>query len=123
MIEETKKILNNDALKVTATTVRVPIENGHAVNIDIEFEQDFDIKDIYEALEEAEGVVIKDDIENLVYPITEDANGTDDVYVGRIRRDYSTDNGIHMFVTADNIRKGAATNSVQIAEILNKGED
>ena len=123
MIEETKKILNDDQLKVTATTVRVPIENGHAVNIDIEFEQDFDIKDIYEALEEAEGVVIKDDIENLVYPITEDANGTDDVYVGRIRRDYSTDNGIHMFVTADNIRKGAATNSVQIAEILNKGED
>lgn len=118
MIEETKKILNDDTLNITATTVRVPIENGHGVNIDLEFDSEFDLEDIYQALEDAPGVVIRDDVANLVYPLAEEANGTDEVYIGRIRRDLSRENGLHMFVVADNIRKGAATNSVQIAELL-----
>lgn len=118
MIEETKKILNDPTLKITATAVRVPVENGHGVNIDLEFAKPFALEDIYKALEKAPGIIIRDDVANLIYPLAEEANGTDEVYVGRIRRDLSRENGLHMFVVADNIRKGAATNSVQIAELL-----
>ena len=117
MIEETNKILDSD-IKITATTVRVPILNSHAVNMNVEFEEDFDLDEVYEALENQEGIVIEDDLENNLYPLQEYTNGSDLVHVGRIRRDFSVDSGINLWCVADNIRKGAATNTVQIAELL-----
>ncbi len=118
MIEETKKILGDDSIKVTATTVRVPIENSHAVNMTIEFNKPFEIEEVFELLENAPGIVVKDDVKNLQYPLQQDTNGKDEVYVGRIRRDFSVDNGVNIWCMADNIRKGAATNTVQIAEVV-----
>lgn len=118
MVEETKKILEDDTIKITATTVRVPIKNSHAVSMNIEFEKPFEIEEVFEVLKNAPGIVVKDDIDNLLYPLEEDTNGKDDVYVGRIRRDYSIENGINLWCVADNIRKGAATNTVQIAELI-----
>ena len=120
MINETKKILNDDSIRVTATTVRVPVKYGHCVSINLEFENPFDMDQIYKLLQETEGVIIVDDVKNNVYPMPIDVEGKDEVYVGRIRRDYSVENGINMWVVADNIRKGAATNTVQIAELLIK---
>ena len=120
MINETKKILNDDSIRVTATTVRVPVKYGHCVSINLEFENPFDMDQIYKLLQETEGVIIVDDVKNNVYPMPIDVEGKDEVYVGRIRRDYSVENGINMWVVADNIRKGAATNTVQIAELLVK---
>ncbi len=120
MIEETQKIFNNYDLKVTATTVRVPVKNGHAVSINIEFEKPFEMKEVFELLENAPGIVVQDDPSNLVYPMQIYVSGKDEVYVGRIRRDFSVDNGINMWVVADNIRKGAATNTIQIAELIAK---
>lgn len=118
MIDETKKILKDQNLKITATTVRVPVKYSHSISINIEFEKPFEMGDIYRALESAPGVVLKDDIKNNIYPMPLDAEGTDLVYVGRIRRDFSIENGLNLWVVADNIRKGAATNAVQIAELL-----
>lgn len=118
MIEETQKLFNNYDLKVTATTVRVPVKNSHAVSINIEFEKSFEMKEIFELLENAPGIIVEDDPENLIYPMQIDVSGKDEVYVGRIRRDFSVDNGINLWVVADNIRKGAATNTIQIAELL-----
>jgi aspartate-semialdehyde dehydrogenase len=118
MIEETKKILNDDSLKITATTVRVPVRNGHAVSVNLEFEKPFEIEEVFEVLENAKGVVVQDDVKNNVYPTQLSADGHDEVFVGRIRRDESIENGINLWVVADNIRKGAATNTVQIAELL-----
>ncbi|KPU27756.1 aspartate-semialdehyde dehydrogenase [Caloranaerobacter sp. TR13] len=118
MIEETKKILNDYNLKITATTVRIPVRYGHSVSVNLEFENSFKLDEIYEILREAKGVIIQDDVNNNVYPMPINAEGTDEVYVGRIRRDFSVENGINLWVVADNIRKGAATNTVQIAELL-----
>lgn len=120
MIEETKKILNDQDIRVTATTVRVPVKYSHSVSINIEFEKEFEIDKVYELLKSVDGIVVVDDIKNNTYPMAIDVEGKDEVYVGRIRRDYSVDNGINMWVVADNIRKGAATNTVQIAELLLK---
>lgn len=120
MIEETKKILNDQDIRVTATTVRVPVKYGHSVSINIEFELEFELDKVYELLKSVDGIVVVDDIKNNTYPMAIDVEGKDEVYVGRIRRDYSIDNGINMWVVADNIRKGAATNTVQIAELLLK---
>lgn len=120
MIEETKKILNEQDIRVTATTVRVPVKYGHSVSINIEFEKEFELDKVYELLKSVDGIVVVDDIKNNTYPMAIDVEGKDEVYVGRIRRDYSIDNGINMWVVADNIRKGAATNTVQIAELLLK---
>lgn len=120
MIEETKKILNDDTLKVTATTVRVPIKNSHAVSINVELEKEFDIDEIRKDFESFPGIVIRDDVQNNVYPLEQEADGRDEVFVGRIRRDFSVDNGINFWCVADNLRKGAATNTVQIAEIVAK---
>ncbi|RKD32435.1 aspartate-semialdehyde dehydrogenase [Thermohalobacter berrensis] len=120
MIEETKKILNDYELKITATTVRVPVKYGHSVSVNIEFEKPFELEEVYKVLENAEGVVVEDDVNSNLYPLQINAEGTDEVYVGRIRRDFSIENGINMWVVADNIRKGAATNTVQIAELLLK---
>lgn len=116
MIEETRKILNRPNLKVTATTVRVPLVNTHAVSINIEFDKDFTIESIRQALSNYPGIVVADDLEHLIYPLAQDADGKDAVYVGRIRRDESLDYGINLWCVADNIRKGAALNTVQILE-------
>lgn len=118
MIEETKKILNDQDIRVTATTVRVPVKYGHSVSVNLEFEKRFEISEVNELLKNAEGIVVTDDVANNIYPMAIDVEGKDEVYVGRIRRDYSLDNGINLWVVADNIRKGAATNTVQIAELL-----
>ncbi len=118
MINETRKILHNDNLAVTATTVRVPVFNGHAESINIEFDNSFDIKDIFDTLQNAKGIIVKDDIDNELYPMQIDLKDNDEVFVGRIRRDFSVDNGINIWVVADNIRKGAASNAVQIAEYV-----
>lgn len=118
MIEETKKILNDQNIRVTATTVRVPVKYGHSVSMNIEFERDFELSKIYELLENVDGLVIMDDIQNNIYPMPTYVQDKDEVYVGRIRRDFSVENGINMWVVADNIRKGAATNTVQIAELI-----
>ncbi|MEA4972298.1 Aspartate-semialdehyde dehydrogenase [bioreactor metagenome] len=119
MIWETRKILHNEDLKVTATTVRVPVFSSHSESVNVEFENPIkDINEVKELLANAPGVVLVDDPENNVYPLALDAAGTDEVYVGRIRLDESVENGINLWVVADNIRKGAATNAVQIAEIL-----
>lgn len=120
MINETHKILGDDSIRVTATTVRVPVFDSHSESINIEFEKDFDLDELRSVLENAPGIIVQDDPANSVYPLARDAAGTDDVYVGRIRRDFSVDSGVNLWVVSDNIRKGAATNTVQIAEELLK---
>lgn len=118
MIEETRKILGKPNLRVTATTARVPVLNSHSESINLELKNDFELKDIISLLEKANGVTVCDDIDNLVYPTPLEASGKDDVFVGRIRRDFSLDKGLNIWVCADNIRKGAALNAVQIAELM-----
>jgi len=120
MIEETKKIMHEPGLKITATTVRVPVKYGHSVSINIEFHQSFLLDEVFALLKDKTGIVVCDDIKNNIYPMPSLVVGKDEVYVGRIRRDFSLDNGLNLFVVADNIRKGAATNAIQIAEILIK---
>ena len=116
MIFETKKILRDDSLKITATCVRVPVYYGHSESINVEFEKPCTLEAVKEVLAKAEGVVIADDVKNLVYPMPLTSENHDEVYVGRIRLDDTVDSGINMWVVADNIRKGAATNAVQIAQ-------
>ena len=118
MINETRKILNKPNLPITATTVRVPVKNCHSESINVEFEKDFDIYDIKILLQNSPGIILIDDIERGYYPICTKADGNDEVFVGRIRRDFSVKNGINLWVVADNLRKGAATNAVQILEKL-----
>ena len=118
MINETKKIFNDFDMKVTATTVRVPVKNSHSESINIEFEKPFELSDLVNTLENMHGVVVMDNPKENKYPTTVDSTGRDEVFVGRIRRDFSVDNGVNIWVVADNIRKGAATNTVQIAELL-----
>ncbi|MDO7203227.1 aspartate-semialdehyde dehydrogenase [Paraclostridium bifermentans] len=120
MINETMKILNDYNLKITATTVRVPVVNGHSESVNVEFENDFEIDELKGVLAGFEGLELVDDIANNIYPTAFELSGRDEVFVGRIRRDFSVDSGINMWVVADNIRKGAATNAVQIAELLLK---
>lgn len=119
MIDETHKILD-DSIKATATTVRVPVFASHSESINLEFEKPFDLDEVKHILQNAPGVVVQDDPKHNVYPLAREAEGTDTVYVGRIRRDFSVENGLNLWVVADNIRKGAATNAVQIAELLLK---
>lgn len=118
MIEETKKILHDDSLKITATTVRVPVLNSHSESINVELNSSFELEDVVNLLSSSKGIIVHDDVENLKYPTPLELSGNDPVYVGRIRRDFSLDNGLNLWVVADNIRKGAALNAVQIAEIL-----
>jgi len=120
MINETRKILGEPTLSITATTVRVPVFNCHSESINIEFEKEFDINELRNVLREAPGIVIQDEIQDNIYPMPIYVTGKDEVYIGRIRRDESIKSGINMWVVADNIRKGAATNAVQIAEELIK---
>lgn len=118
MINETRKILNNPQMKITATTVRVPILNSHSESINVEFEKDFEIEELKTLLSNSPSIVLQDDISKEVYPLAVATTGKDEVYVGRIRRDDSIESGINMWVVADNIRKGAASNAVQILELL-----
>ncbi|WDF68900.1 aspartate-semialdehyde dehydrogenase [Sphingobacterium oryzagri] len=120
MIKETNKIMGDDSIRVTATTVRIPVMGGHSESVNIEFENDFDVTEVRALLAQQEGVIVVDDPANLKYPMPKDAHGKDEVLVGRIRRDESQDNTLNLWVVADNLRKGAATNAVQIAELLNK---
>ena len=108
---------------MTATTVRVPVFDSHSESINIELEKPFELNDVIELFKNSPGIIVQDDVENNVYPLARDAAGTDEVYIGRIRRDFSIDNGLNIWVVADNIRKGAATNAVQIAEQLLKEMD
>lgn len=118
MVNETRKIMGDESLKITATTVRVPVFVGHSESVNIEFKKDFDLDELKALLASSPGIVIKDDPANSVYPLAAEAAGTDAVYVGRIRRDFSLDSGVNLWVVADNVRKGAASNAVQIAETL-----
>ena len=123
MINETRKILNHPNLAITATAVRVPVSNCHSESINIEFEKKFNIEDIISILEKAPGVIVKDDINNSIYPTASAVSGFDDIFVGRIRKDYSIKNGLNLWCVADNLRKGAATNAVQIMEKLIESEE
>jgi len=118
LVNEPKKILSDDSIKITATAVRVPVVGGHSESINIEFENDFDIADIRKVLHETEGVKLQDNLDTNTYPMPIYAEGKDDVFVGRIRRDESQANTLNLWVVTDNLRKGAATNAVQIAEYL-----
>ena len=118
MVLETKKIMRDDSIRVTATTVRIPVMGGHSESVNIEFEQDFDLNEIKQMLASAPGVVLTDDPANQQYPMPMDAHERDEVFVGRIRRDESQPNTLNMWIVSDNLRKGAATNAVQIAEYL-----
>ena len=118
MINETRKILNKPHLPITATAVRVPVVNCHGESINVEFEEDFDIYDIKVMLQNFPRIIVVDDPEKNYYPLASKANGNNEVFVGRIRRDFSVNYGINLWVVADNLRKGAATNAVQILEKL-----
>lgn len=120
MVNETKKIMHDDSLRITATTVRVPVFNGHSESINIEFEKSYDIAELKKLLQNSPGIIVQDDPANNVYPMPITASGKDETFVGRIRRDDTVANGLNIWVVADNIRKGAATNAVQIAEELIK---
>ena len=120
LVHETRKILNDDSIRITATAVRVPVIGGHSEAVNIEFEKPFEVADIRQLLSESEGIIVVDDVEKLAYPTPKDAHGKDEVFVGRIRRDDSIENGLNLWIVSDNLRKGAATNAVQIAEKLIK---
>lgn len=122
MIKETNKIMEDDTIRITATTVRIPVIGGHSESVNIEFANDFDVNEVRALLANQPGVIVVDNPANLEYPMPKDAHGKDEVFVGRIRRDESQPNTLNLWVVADNLRKGAATNAVQIAEkLLEKG--
>ena len=120
LVNETRKILNDDSIAVTATAVRIPVAGGHSESINIEFDNDFDVNELRRLLHETDGVVVQDNLDTNTYPMPIYAEGKDEVFVGRIRRDESQANTLNLWVVSDNLRKGAATNAVQIAEYLVK---
>jgi len=119
LVNETHKILDDYSIRITATIVRVPVLGGHSEAINLEFSNPFEIEDVFTLLGNTPGIVIRDDVKNNIYPMPLEAAGKDDVFVGRIRRDESLPNSLNLFIVADNLRKGAATNAVQIAQYLN----
>lgn len=122
MTNETKKIMGDDSIQLTATCVRIPTVGGHSESVNIEFENDFDLAEVKDILSKAPGVVLKDDVANFIYPMPLTAHDKDDTFVGRIRRDETQPKTLNCWIVSDNLRKGAATNAVQIAEyLLNKG--
>src|SRR5690348_2338743 len=122
MVNETRKIIGDDSIQLTATCVRIPVVGGHSESLNIEFENDFDLDEVRKILSNAPGVVVQDDVENFVYPMPLSAHEKDETFVGRIRRDESQPKTLNCWVVSDNLRKGAATNAVQIAEyLLEKG--
>ena len=118
MINETRKILGHPNLPITATAVRVPVTNCHSESINIEFEKSFSLEEVVAILKSSLGIIVQDDVQNSIYPLASTASGHDEVFVGRIRKDYSIKNGLNLWVVADNLRKGAATNAIQIIEKL-----
>jgi aspartate-semialdehyde dehydrogenase len=118
LVNETKKILGDESVQVTATCVRIPTMGGHSEAVNIEFLSDFDVKEVKVLLAETSGIIIEDDPANNIYPMPINSHGKDEVFVGRIRRDDTQPNTLNMWIVADNLRKGAATNAVQIAEFL-----
>jgi aspartate-semialdehyde dehydrogenase len=122
MVNETKKIMGDDTIRVTATTVRIPVMGGHSESVNVEFEKDFDLKEVREILSASSGIIVQDDLEKQLYPMPLTSHQKDEVFVGRLRRDESNPNTLNMWIVADNLRKGAATNAVQIAEYLLKNK-
>jgi len=118
MVFETKKIMRDDSIRVTATTVRIPVMGGHSESVNVEFSNDFDLNEVRTILSNAPGVILVDDPANALYPMPKDAHEKDEVFVGRLRRDETQPNTLNMWIVSDNLRKGAATNAVQIAEYL-----
>ena len=118
MVNETKKIMGDDSIALTATTVRIPVMGGHSESVNIEFENEFDVKDVFKMMLNTPGIILQDDIQNQIYPMPMNAHNKDEVFVGRIRRDESQAKTLNLWIVADNLRKGAATNAVQIAEYL-----
>jgi aspartate-semialdehyde dehydrogenase len=118
MVLETKKIMRDDSIRVTATTVRIPVMGGHSESVNVEFSNDFDLNEVRTILSNAPGVILVDDPANALYPMPKDAHEKDEVFVGRLRRDETQPNTLNMWIVSDNLRKGAATNAVQIAEYL-----
>ena len=122
MVNETRKIMQDDSIRVTATTVRIPVMGGHSESVNVEFENDFNLDEVKQLLAQSEGVIVVDDPANQQYPMPMDAHEKDEVFVGRLRRDESQPNTLNMWIVSDNLRKGAATNAVQIAEYLYKND-
>jgi aspartate-semialdehyde dehydrogenase len=122
MVNETKKIMGDDSIKVTATTVRIPVMGGHSESVNIEFENDFEISELKNVLKNSPGIIVQDDVAQQLYPMPLTAHEKDEVFVGRIRRDETQPNTVNMWIVSDNLRKGAATNAVQIAEYLVKNK-
>lgn len=122
LVRETQKILDDNTIAVTATAVRIPTSGGHSEAVNIEFEKDFDINEVRQLLSQTEGVTVQDNLDTNTYPMPIYANGKDDVFVGRIRRDGSQPNSLNLWIVSDNLRKGAATNTIQIAEYLIKNK-
>ncbi len=118
MVKETNKIMGDDSIRVTATTVRIPVVGGHSESVNVEFANDFDLTELKEILSNAPGVIVQDDPSAQLYPMPLWAHEKDEVFVGRLRRDETQPNTLNMWIVSDNLRKGAATNAVQIAEYL-----
>jgi len=118
MVNETRKILRDDSIRITSTTVRVPVKGGHSESVNVEFNNDFELEKVRDILGKTPGVVVVDDPANARYPMPIDAEGKDEVFVGRLRRDESQSNSLNLWIVSDNLRKGAATNAIQIAEYL-----
>jgi aspartate-semialdehyde dehydrogenase len=118
LVRETQKILNDNTIAVTATAIRIPVVGGHSEAVNIQFENDFDVNEVRQILHNTPGVTVQDNLDTYTYPMPIYAQGKDDIFVGRIRRDESQANTLNMWIVADNLRKGAATNTVQIAEYL-----
>jgi len=118
MVNETRKILRDESIKVTSTTVRIPVVGGHSESVNVEFNNEFDLAELRALLESAPSVTVVDDPGNQIYPMPMDAHEKDDVFVGRLRRDESQERTLNLWIVSDNLRKGAATNAVQIAEYL-----
>jgi aspartate-semialdehyde dehydrogenase len=122
MVNETKKIMGDNSIQVTSTTVRIPVMGGHSESVNVEFENEFELKDIFEIMKSTDGIILQDDPSNQIYPMPMNAHNRDEVFVGRIRRDESQRKTLNMWIVADNLRKGAATNAIQIAEYLMKNK-
>ena len=118
LVNETKKILSDDSISITATAVRIPVMGGHSEAVNVEFSNPFEVSDVLKILKNTSGVTIQDDVKQSLYPMPLTSQGKDDVFVGRIRRDYSKENALNLWIVSDNLRKGAALNAVQIAEYL-----
>ena len=118
MVNETKKIMGDSSLELTATAVRIPVMGGHSESVNIEFEKEFELNEVFQILNNTKGIVVQDDPKNQLYPMPITSHNKDEVFVGRIRRDESQKNTLNLWIVADNLRKGAATNAIQIAEYL-----